>query len=72
MIEPKPWTPQIVTLALAQFAMQAEPAANLKTALSYIAEAATKKADIICLPELFRTPYFYLRHHDQFLFAFIL
>lgn len=53
-----PWTPQIVTLALAQFAMQTEPAANLATALRYIADAAAQKADIVCLPELFRSPYF--------------
>lgn len=53
-----PWTPQIVTVALAQFAMQAEPAANLETALRFIAEAAAKRADIVCLPELFRSPYF--------------
>lgn len=58
MNEVKPWTPQIVTLALAQFAMQTEPAANLETALKYIADAASQKADIVCLPELFRSPYF--------------
>jgi predicted amidohydrolase len=52
------WTPQIVTLALAQFALQSEPEANLSTALQFIAEASAKKADIICLPELFRSPYF--------------
>jgi len=53
-----PWPARIVKIALAQFGMSPSPAANLETAVSYIREAASKKADIICLPELFRTPYF--------------
>ncbi len=34
------------------------PAANLKTALARVEEAARRGARIICLPELFRSPYF--------------
>ena len=33
-------------------------AENLKNARSFIEKAASKKADLICLPELFLTPYF--------------
>lgn len=53
-----PWTPRPVTIALAQFAMSPEPAENLSCALSYIERAAERKADVVCLPELFRSPYF--------------
>lgn len=52
------WTPQHVTLALAQFAMQPEAEANLETAIRFIKQASAAKADIVCLPELFRSPYF--------------
>jgi predicted amidohydrolase len=58
MNDNKPWTPQIVKLALAQFSMGVDPAANLSKALHFIEKAAGEKADICCLPELFRTPYF--------------
>jgi predicted amidohydrolase len=58
MNDNKPWTPQIVKLALAQFSMGEDPAENLRKALSYIEKAAQQKAHICCLPELFRTPYF--------------
>jgi predicted amidohydrolase len=53
-----PWTSRPVTIALAQFAMSSEPDQNLDQALSLIKEAADRKADIVCLPELFRSPYF--------------
>ena len=53
-----PWSPRPVTVALAQFAMSASPAENLDTALSFIRQAAARKAQIVCLPELFRSPYF--------------
>ena len=38
--------------------MSASPAENLDTAISYIQQAADRKAHIVCLPELFRSPYF--------------
>ena len=53
-----PWSPRPVTVALAQFAMSSSPAENLDTALSFIRQAADRKAQIVCLPELFRSPYF--------------
>ncbi|MDQ3120039.1 MAG: carbon-nitrogen hydrolase [Verrucomicrobiota bacterium] len=36
----------------------ADPAANLETAIAFIGEAAGKGAEIVCLPELFRSQYF--------------
>ncbi len=53
-----PWTPRLVTVALAQFAMTGEPDANLERAVGMIRKAAERKAAIVCLPELFRSPYF--------------
>lgn len=53
-----PWNPRPVTIALAQFSMGPEPDENLATAVEYIRQAASRKADIVCLPELFRSPYF--------------
>ena len=53
-----PWPPRPVTVALAQFSMVADPDDNLSQALHYIEKAAERKADIVCLPELFRSPYF--------------
>ena len=53
-----PWSPRLVSIALYQFAMSAEPEVNLACALRGIEQAAAQKADIVCLPELFRSPYF--------------
>jgi predicted amidohydrolase len=53
-----PWSPRPVTIALAQFAMTPSPDENLACALGYIQNAARSKADVVCLPELFRSPYF--------------
>jgi len=53
-----PWSPRPVTIALAQFAMTANPDENLARALHYIKSAAQHQAEIVCLPELFRSPYF--------------
>ncbi len=47
-----------VNLGLVQMKMAEEPAANLAHALELVAEAAQKGADIVCLPELFTSPYF--------------
>ena len=44
--------------AAVQLRMAPEPEANLERALAKIAEAAKGGADVVCLPELFRTPYF--------------
>jgi len=53
-----PWSPRLVSIALYQFAMTSEPQANLDKALLGIEQAAAQRADIVCLPELFRSPYF--------------
>ncbi len=38
--------------------MGSDPAGNLDTAVAGIREAAARGAQVVCLPELFRTPYF--------------
>jgi N-carbamoylputrescine amidase len=48
----------MVTLALLQHACGREPAANLAKALALAERAARRGANIICTPELFRSPYF--------------
>lgn len=53
-----PWSPRSVSIALYQCAMSPNPEENLARALHGIAQAAEQKADIVCLPELFRSPYF--------------
>ncbi len=46
------------TIALVQMRMGADPEANFDSALGHIREAARRGAQIVCLPELFRTQYF--------------
>ena len=46
------------TIALVQMRMGADPEANFAAALGHIREAARLGAEIVCLPELFRTQYF--------------
>jgi agmatine deiminase len=65
MLTTKPWTSSPVTIALAQFAMSSEPEENLHHALSLIQEAAERKAQIVCLPELFRSPYFCVHERSE-------
>src|SRR4026209_2340197 len=45
-------------VGLVQMAMTPDPDENLRKAVSLVAEAAGKGAEVVCLPELFRTPYF--------------
>lgn len=49
-----------INIALVQMAMSEDPEDNLSYAVDKIRLAATRGADIICLPELFRSPYFCL------------
>jgi predicted amidohydrolase len=51
-------TTSAIVLGLVQMAMSDNPENNLASAVSGIRQAARRGADIICLPELFRTPYF--------------
>jgi predicted amidohydrolase len=53
-----PWYPRPVSVALYQFPMTPEPQENLDHALLGVRQAAQQGADIVCLPELFRSPYF--------------
>jgi N-carbamoylputrescine amidase len=50
--------PKTFTLGLVQMRCVDEPSANLEKALHAVHRAARNGAEIICLQELFRTPYF--------------
>lgn len=50
--------PRTVRVALVQMRCNDEPEANLERGLAGIASAAAMEAQIVCLPELFRTRYF--------------
>ena len=45
-------------VGLVQMRMGAEPEANFAAAVGHVREAARRGANIVCLPELFRTQYF--------------
>src|SRR6266436_1935480 len=45
-------------VGLVQMAMSPEPAKNLDRAVARVREARRAGADVVCLPELFRTQYF--------------
>jgi N-carbamoylputrescine amidase len=48
----------LLRLALVQMRCSAEPEANMDQAVARIRQAAEAGAQIVCLPELFRSPYF--------------
>jgi N-carbamoylputrescine amidase len=50
--------PARFSIGLVQMRMGSDPMANLDRAVSHIREAARRGARVVCLPELFRTPYF--------------
>src|SRR5688572_8131394 len=50
--------PGTVKLGLVQMSCVAEPDANLEKAVARIRQAANTGAEIVCLQELFRSPYF--------------
>ena len=45
-------------VGLVQMSMSADAGANLDKAAARVEEAARKGAEVVCLPELFRSPYF--------------
>ena len=51
-------TPPAFDVALVQMAMGAGPAGNLERAVAKVKEAAQAGAQVVCLPELFRSTYF--------------
>jgi N-carbamoylputrescine amidase len=54
-------------IALVQMSMSARPAENVEKAVARVAEAARGGAEVVCLPELYRTPYFCQKEdHSQF------
>ena len=60
----------IVTVGLVQMRCTAQPSANLKRALALVEKAAKRGAQIVCLPELFRSLYFcQTEDHSQFALA---
>jgi len=50
--------PQKFTLGLVQMRCSTDPGDNLERAITRVREAAKEGAQVICLPELFRTQYF--------------
>ena len=50
--------PARTNVALVQMQCGQDPAANLEKAIEFIREAARQGAEIVCLPELFRSKYF--------------
>jgi N-carbamoylputrescine amidase len=51
-------TPRKFSVALVQMALDKDPDKNLRRAVTKIEEAARKGANLVCLPELFRSQYF--------------
>ena len=50
--------PVTYKVGLVQMAMSTDPDANLRQAVAKVAQAATAGAQLVCLPELFRSRYF--------------
>ncbi len=50
--------PRSFRVGLVQMSMSADPQANLDKAAARVEEAATRGAEVVCLPELFRSRYF--------------
>jgi N-carbamoylputrescine amidase len=58
--------PARITLGLVQMRMTADPEQNFARAIDGIREAAKRGARVICLPELFRSPYFCQTEDHEF------
>ena len=54
------------SIGLVQMAMTEDPARNLSRALELADQAVRQGARMICLPELFRTPYFCQQEDPRF------
>src|SRR3979490_1079660 len=62
--------PKMTKIALVQMRCGADPDNNFSRALDFIRDAAKKGAEIVCLPELFRSQYFcQTEDHDNFALA---
>lgn len=53
-----------VTISLLQMGMSQNSGENLDKAIQFVRDAAKQGAEIVCLPELFRTPYFCIEEHQ--------
>src|SRR5262249_37295134 len=47
-----------IRVGLVQMSMSRDPAENLDKAVARVADARAAGADVVCLPELYRSPYF--------------
>ncbi|MCU1299246.1 MAG: Nitrilase/cyanide hydratase and apolipoprotein N-acyltransferase [Acidobacteriaceae bacterium] len=50
--------PEKFKIGLVQMSTTADPEQNLRRALDYVRDAASRGAQVVCLPELFQTQYF--------------
>src|SRR5580692_4027691 len=62
----KPSLADTFTLGLVQMRCEADPEANLEKTITAIHKAAEAEAQIVCLQELFRSPYFCQRQDPNF------
>ncbi len=51
-------SPRAIRIGLVQMSMSADPDENLAKAVERVGEAARAGAQVVCLPELYRSPYF--------------
>src|SRR6188472_4053144 len=58
MATPKTKSRDLFKLGLVQMRCALEPDVNLERAITFVRAAAARGADVICLPELFRSRYF--------------
>jgi N-carbamoylputrescine amidase len=49
---------RVINIGLVQMSMSADADENVKKAVARVAEAKKAGADVVCLPELYRSPYF--------------
>jgi N-carbamoylputrescine amidase len=54
------------TIALVQMSVPVDPAESLVKADRFVRQAARQGANVVCLPELFRTPYFCQQEEPEF------
>jgi N-carbamoylputrescine amidase len=61
---------RVVNVGVVQMRCAADPATNLAAAVKHVRTAAKRGADVVCLPELFRSRYFcQAEDHDNFTLA---
>ena len=59
-------TPQKFRIGLVQMACSPDPEKNMKRAVDFVEKAVKKGADLVCLPELFRSMYFCQKEDASF------